>query len=196
MIVSEGYGAFTIAKLASQAGVTIPTIHNLVGNKSEVFKTLVEEMVIRIDEALVQESVSDPIKASEIFISRLIELFSMDENFYRAAFVVGEQEKMFEHENSEGIFKKSLNVAHRICEEAIANGYLKGEIDSWLLADKLFVNQRLARHDWVHGYISLKEYREQVLTGMCITFASDAAPDFHKELVNYINGLTNRKDSV
>ena len=189
MIVSEGYGSFTIAKLANQAEVTIPTIHNLIGNKSEVFKRLVEEMVVRIDEALVPENISNPIEASEIFIDRLIALFAKDENFYKAAFVVGEQEKLFEHEKSDGIFKKSLSIAHRICEEAKINGYLNGEIDSWLLADRLFANQRLARQDWIQGYINLKEYRTQVITGMCITFASDAAESFHKTLIAYIANL-------
>lgn len=189
LIVSDGYASFTIAKLASKADVTIPTIHNLVGNKSEVFKTLAEEMVVRIDEALELENRSDPIEASEIFIDRLIELFAKDENFYRAAFVVGEQEKLFEHEKADGIFNKSLRIAHRIVNEAKSNGFLKGEIDTWLLADRLFANQRLARLDWVHGYISLKEYRSQVLTGMCITFASDAKADFHQRLVAYIYAM-------
>lgn len=189
MIASDGYGAFTLAQLAEKANVTVPTIHNLIGNKSAVFQQLVQDMVARIDTVLELDTSRDPIATAEIFIDNLIQLYADDESFYKAAFVIGEREKLFEHDLPTGVFSTALNIAHRVCQEAITQGYLKGDIPSLLMADRIFAHQRLARHDWVHGYIDLTEYRLQVLTGMYITFAADAVESFRVQLLEKITSL-------
>lgn len=197
MIANDGYGAFTLAELANKAKVTVPTIHNLIGSKVEVARQLVEDMIARTGHILQQKEFGDPISTSEAFIDNLLGLYAKDEAFYKAAFVVGEREKLFEHEMPSGIFNTSLSLAQQFVQDATEKGYLKGQIDSLALADKLFANQRLARHDWVDGYIELPEYRRQVLTGMFITFAADATAEFHAQLMNKIIELqTLKSDST
>ena len=56
-------------------------------------------------------------------------------------------------------------------------------------AEQLFGCQRLARQDWVNGYISLEQYRRQVLAGMFMTYAADATPAFHRRLCEEIEHL-------
>jgi len=179
LISSKGFEAFTLSELASLAEVTVPTIHNLFGKKDDIFLELVEEMVIRIEEVLGQSDMIDPIKSAESFIDDLLTLFRADEAFYKAAFVTGERSQLFEHELPSSIFKKSLKLAEQTCLNAHQNGFLRGRIDSNLLALQLFGCQRLARHDWVNGYITIDEYRNQVLLGMLMTYAADATPEFH-----------------
>lgn len=189
IIASEGFDALTISALASRSGVTIPTVHNLFGKKNDIVLALFRELVTRIDHVLAEPDLVDPIAALERFIDSLLALYSRDEAFYRAAFVGGERLGLFEHEMSDGIFRKSLGVAQRLCAEARNNGYLVGRIDSGLLAEQLFGAQRLARQDWVSGYIDLAHYRRQALIGMLIAYAADATPDFHRRIGQRIDEL-------
>ena len=94
---------------------------------------------------------------------------------------------------SDGIFKKSLRVAERLCLQAHEGGYLLGNLDSRLLAEQLFNTQRMARQDWVSGYIDLQRYRQQVLIGMLVTYAADATPEFHRQLCEKIAALAEER---
>jgi AcrR family transcriptional regulator len=178
LICTRGFDDFTISELANIAEVTIPTIHNLFGKKIDIFQELVEEMVIRIQDALVQPDLKDPIDTAETFIDNLLALYKQDESFYRAAFLAGERAKLFEHDSPTGIFRKSLSIANEVCLKARENGYLLGRVDQEVLAKQLFSGQRLARHDWINGYINLAEYRTQVLTAVYLTFLADASAAF------------------
>ncbi|MBU3003804.1 TetR/AcrR family transcriptional regulator [Paraglaciecola arctica] len=190
MIATDGFQAFTLVELANKAQVTVPTIHNLIGNKADICRQLVEDMVTRTEHLLEQQEFGDPISTVEAFTNNLMALYADDETFYKAAFFIGEQEKLFEHELPSGIFHNALQLALQVCIDAKEKGYLLGNIDSLLLAEKLFANQRLARQDWMNGYIDLSEYKHQVLTGMFITFAADASSGFHQELIQKITSLT------
>ena len=186
LISEEGYEAFTISKLAKTAEVTIPTIHNLFGKKLDIFQELVEAMVEGIEQALIQPDIQDPITAVEVFTDNLLALYREDEAFYKAAFVAGERAQLFEHVLPTGIYHKSLKIALWVCVEARKNGYLAGEISDATLAHQLFGGQRLARQDWVNGYIDLNQYRIQVLTSMFLTMLADATPDFRAQLLGKI----------
>lgn len=189
LIADKGFEAFTLAELAIGAEVSVPTIHNLFGKKYDIFQELCGEMVVRVEGVLQDPGIEDPIEAAEEFIDQLLVLFSNDEAFYRAAFVAGERTKLFEHESSQGIFHRSLKIAEQLCSTAVKNNLLNGNIRSKELAEQLFGCQRLARQDWVNGYIDLKQYRKQVLLGMYLTYAADATPKFHQQLLEAINTL-------
>ncbi|MDB2479889.1 TetR/AcrR family transcriptional regulator [Porticoccaceae bacterium] len=189
LIASQGFEAFTLSHLAKEAGVSTPTIHNLFGKKDNIFQELVSQMVNTISLALSNPDVSDPIEGAEVFTDNLLRLYKQDEAFYRSAFMAADRTGLFDHKLPDGIFHQSLQIAERLCTEAKENGFLKGNIATGTLAEQLFACQRLARQDWVNGYIDLQRYRKQVLIGMYITYAADASPNFYKMLCNKINQL-------
>ena len=157
--------------------------------KDNIFQELVSQMVNTISLALSNPDVSDPIEGAEVFTDNLLRLYKQDEAFYRSAFMAADRTGLFDHKLPNGIFHQSLQIAERLCTEAKENGFLKGNIATGTLAEQLFACQRLARQDWVNGYIDLQRYRKQVLIGMYITYAADASPDFYKMLCNKINQL-------
>ncbi|GAA5315161.1 MAG: hypothetical protein AseanaTS_03650 [Candidatus Pelagadaptatus aseana] len=195
MIAEEGYNAFTLAKLAKQSKVSLPTIHNLIGNKTEVLRELVQDLVNRSDFDAQMHWSSDPVQtidAIEAYMDSLIALYADDEAFYKTAFVLSEREKVFEQQLSEGVFSqfdRSLGFVHQFVLDGQTRGDLNGNIDARLVSDRLFANQRLARHDWVNDFIDLAQYRVQVLTGMYMTLAADASEAFHPLLIAKINQL-------
>ena len=166
IIAKQGYDALTLAQLAKDAEVTIPTIHNLLGKKSQIIEVLVGEVVSHIDTVLARQAGDDPIQAIHDFTKSLMDLYGKDETLYKAAFVAGERAQLFEHQSQDGIFNRSLNLAVDLCENALANGHLNGDIPTRILAAQLFGCQRLARLDWMNNYISIKDYRTRILSGM------------------------------
>ena len=190
LIASRGFDAFTISELASLSGVSIPTVHNLFGKKQDIVQELFDDLVARIDAVLAQPDIVDPITSTEVFVDSLLALYGDDEAFYRAAFMAGERLGLFEHEMSSGIFRKSLQIAERLCIQARENGFLEGRLSSRWMAEQLFGSQRLARQDWVGGYISLARFRRQALVGMLMTYAADATPEFHQRICDKLDDLT------
>ena len=189
LIASQGFEAFTISELATRSEVTIPTIHNLFGKKEDIVRELCEVLVTRINQVLAQPDLIDPVKSAEAFIDNLLALYREDEAFYRAAFMAAERSGLLEHEASNGIFSQSLHIAERLCIQARDNGFLQGRLDSRWMAEQLFGCQRLARQDWVNGYINLKRYRQQVLIGMLMSYCSDATPEFHQRICAKLDEL-------
>ena len=189
IIASEGIGALTMGRLAQGAGVTIPTVHNLFGKKHDIYEHLVLEMIQKVEQALSTLEVSDPISAAETFVDKMHEVFREDETLYKAAFIAGENTKIFDQKLPGGIFQTSLNVCRDICETALEKGDLLGRINSELLAFHIFSSQRLARQDWVNGYITLPEYRRQVLQGIFITFLSDTTDSYKDKLHEKLSTL-------
>lgn len=189
IIADEGYDALTLSQLAADAAVTIPTIHNLLGKKSQIIEHLVGDVVVRIGEVLSQQSEEDPIMAVKGFTEELMSLYAQDEALYKAAFVAGERANLFEHQSPDGIFMRSMRLASQVCENAKAKGYLRGDIATDVLAEQLFGCQRLARHDWMNNYIDLNTYKSRVLSGMFMIFAADATPRFRARLIAEIKAL-------
>lgn len=190
IIAEDGLDALTIARLAKQSNVTIPTVHNLLGRRADILDTLVHEAMTNVMRAATDFDPADTILALEDFIDGLIGLIATNEPYYRAAFITGERINFFEHQSPDGIVANSRNYAREICAHAIKQGKLLGQIDEKQIAQRLFSSQRLARLDWMHGYIDLKTYRNQVLTGMFITLCADASADFKSELLRRLETLS------
>ena len=49
LIASEGLEAFTFSQLATEAGVSTPTIHNLFGKKGDIVSELVAELIKQLE---------------------------------------------------------------------------------------------------------------------------------------------------
>ncbi|GGP95322.1 TetR/AcrR family transcriptional regulator [Shewanella ulleungensis] len=49
LISNNGFEAFTINELASKEQLSIPTVHNLLGKKSDIFEQLIVEIVEVVD---------------------------------------------------------------------------------------------------------------------------------------------------
>ncbi len=190
IIATQGYDALTLAQLAQNAEVTIPTIHNLFGKKSQIIEHLVGDVVSRIGQVLSRQIGGDPISVIQLFTDELISLYAANEALYKAAFIAGERAKLFEHRTPQGIFMRSIGLAVDVCADAKAKGYLLGEIETEILAEQLFGTQRLARQDWMNNYIDLKTYKSRVLSGMFTVLAADAAPDYREKLISKLKALS------
>ena len=192
MIAEEGFEALKIRELAARAELTVPTIYNLIGGKSEILARIIQALVERLHQVQNQSDVGDIEASFEQQISRLADLFAEDEDFYRAAFVAGDRSGLFEQRSNHGIFARSLQQPVEACQAAQAAGLLKGTISAEQLGRLVYDSYRLARQDWANGYYDLEGFRAQALTGIFVSLAADASPDFRQRLLERISSLAGR----
>jgi AcrR family transcriptional regulator len=190
ILAQEGFDALKIRDLAERAGVTVPTIYNLIGGKTEILKLIIEDLVKHLQSVQSPYEVENVEAAFEAQIDQLAALFGTNKDYYRAAFLAGDRSGLFEQTTEEGIFSRSVRVPIEACLEAQETGLLLGKISAHTLGRQIYGSYRLARQDWVNGYFDLAAFRVQALTGVFLCLAADASPAFRKRLIKRISNLT------
>lgn len=185
-LAREGFGALKIRDLAAKAGVTVPTIYNLIGGKPELLSALVSEMV---DQLMWVPDQPLDVAIDQLFVNqvnRMSNLFASDEDSFRAAFLAGDQLGLFDRASPTGFYSQAVRVPVEACRVARSQGLLTGQVSCEALGHQLYGCYRLARQDWSSGYIELPEFRVQALTGMCLCLAADASKPLRTRVINRI----------
>lgn len=190
LIADEGFEALKIRDLAARAGLTVPTIYNLVGGKNEILAVIIDEMVMQL-RAIQDAARIDPVEESFAkLIEDLADHFATDQAFFRAAFIAGDRSGLFEQSSGEGIFAHFVQQPIEACVRAVNEGLLRGQIAPEVLGPQIYGCYRLARQDWANGYFDLDGFRKQALIGVFLCLASDAKPAFRERLMVRISSLT------
>ena len=187
LIAAKGLEDFTISELADEAGVTTPTIHNLFGKKSDIIKELVSNLIEQMQGAAVNPPI-DPIENAKFFVDNVVAVFEQDTDFYRAAFMSAEQVRLFDPTIPDGLFQRARQLAAPR-KEWYESGLLLGNIEPSTIMKKVHDSNRLARIDWVLGYIDLNQFRHKAMKGILLVYAADASPELHVLLIEEINRL-------
>jgi AcrR family transcriptional regulator len=187
LIATKGLEDFTISELASEAGVSTPTIHNLFGKKSDIIKELVSNLIEQMQGIALNPPI-DPIENAKFFIDNMVAEYEQDTDFYRAALMSAEQVRLFDPRISDGLFQRAQQLATPR-KEWYESGLFLGNIEPKAIMKRVHNSNRLGRIDWVSGYIDLNQFRDQVLEGILMVYASDASPELHARLSEEISGL-------
>jgi AcrR family transcriptional regulator len=186
-IAKNGLEAFTIAELAQEAGVSTPTIHNLFGKKSDIIKELVSNLIEYMQSITLNPPI-DPIENTKFFVNNVAAAFEKDINFYRAALMSAEHLKLFDPRIPGGPFQQAQQLAAPR-KEWYESGLLLGNVEPSIIMKKVHDSNRLARIDWVLGYIDLNQFRHKAMKGILLVYAADASPELHVLLIEEINRL-------
>ncbi|MFN3214793.1 MAG: TetR/AcrR family transcriptional regulator [Henriciella sp.] len=190
LIADEGFEALKIRDLAARAGLTVPTIYNLVGGKNEILTVIIDEMVTQL-RVIQDQAGTGPVEDSFAkLINDLADHFATNEAFFRAAFIAGDRSGLFEQSSDQGIFAHFVQQPIDACARAVEAGLLRGKIAPEVLGPQIYGCYRLARQDWANGYFDLSGFRNQALIGVFLCLASDAKPAFRDRLVIKISNLS------
>ena len=190
LIAEQGLEDFTISKLAEKAEVTTPTIHNLFGRKSDIIKELVSNLIEEMQSITLNPPI-DPIENTKFFVNNLADTFEKDINFYRAALMSAEHLRFFDPRIPDGPFQQAQQLAAPN-KKWYERGLLLGNVDPSIIMRKVHDSNRLARIDWVLGYIDLNQFRRKAIKGILLVYAADASPELHVSLIeeiDYLNSL-------
>ena len=90
--------------------------------------------------------------------------------------------------NPDGLFQRAQQLAAPR-KEWYESGLLLGNIEPSTIMKKVHDSNRLARIDWVLGYIDLNQFRHKAMKGILLVYAADASPELHVLLIEEINRL-------
>ena len=182
-LAREGFDALTLRSLAREAGVTVPTIYNLVGSKDDLLRQLMGGLVQRCEEALEEVEGRGPIERIEHVFGTLTSLFAEDADFCRAALLAGQRiERSHGGNPSPGIWQRSSQIAQRICRDASDAGLLRGELDPVRIGERAYDSYRIAAIDWMNGEVDVQDFERNTLMGFYLCLAADAVPRFRRAL--------------
>lgn len=184
----EGLGLRELARLA---GVTVPTIYNLVGNKEEVLIALFCEVLDEIESRIGGARASEPLAAAAAVVTESTGLFAEDEDFYRTAFLA------VEYLDEAGTAGERVASLYAWGERLIIDGIaacraarlLRGRIRMEVLAELVLRSYRSNCRAWALGRIAIEDFRRLALGDLYVTLAADAVESFQAALHRKIAAL-------
>jgi hypothetical protein len=130
----------------------------------------------------------DPIENTKFFVNNVAATFEKDINFYRAALMSAEHLRLFDPRIPDGPFQQAQQLAAPN-KKWYERGLLLGNVKPSIIMKKVHDSNRLARIDWVLGYIDLNQFRHKAMKGILLVYATDASPELHVLLIEEINRL-------
>lgn len=191
LIAAEGFEALNVRALAAAAGVTVPTLYNLIGRKEAIVVAMYAETVDEVARRIRQLDRNDPRTRVESLITVVAALFAENEAYARAAVIAVETLNHTESSRPRvaHFYRWGESVITDGCRACAEAGLLRGQIDPSLLGAQIFHTFLRNIRAWAYGHISLDEFRCTGLIDVAIGLAADAVETFRKRLAHDIDGL-------
>ena len=184
LLTERGFEGLNSRDLAKAAGVTTPTLYNLVGNKAEVLTTLALEGVDHLEETLDQINRDDALSFIEGIVEESIQSIGADPEFARGSMIAlyevssqmsaQDQRDTPEQHNA----RRCIQVAIHGCQSARKQGLLTGNVPVEWLGDQMYAAFSKPWREWVYRRLSLADFRLHALRGFYMCLCSDASPEF------------------
>ncbi len=181
--------SFSLRNLADAAGVTVPTIYNLVGSKADLLSELYMGFVDRL-EAAVSDS-GDALEAVENIVGITLDISHRDPQISRAALISLD----YLHRSHEHLplmrlaARRAMNLVINAVQLAADEGLLEGDIPVELISSQIVRIHGSVSLDWAFRRCSEEDYRRRALLGTYLALAADANPVFKHRLLTRITGL-------
>ena len=127
VVGTTGYAGLNLRSLAEAAGVTVPTIYNLVGNKRQILIELQAELMGELERKLDERRDSSALEMAEAIVIESTRMFATGDDSFRAALLAQEQLE----QSDEGLpvtlprhlMRRSERLPERACERGIAEAW-------------------------------------------------------------------------
>lgn len=191
ILTDKGYDALNSRDLAKAAGVTTPTLYNLVGTKAEVLTALSLESVDELEVMLNRINADDALQFIEGIVLESRKMLEADDSFFRGSMIAMHQLSTTAggHTAERNYAQRCIEVAIHGCERARDQGLLLGNIPAALLGEQLFAVYSAPWREWVYNRLSLDDFGIRVLRGFYMSLCSDATPVFLERLRAKIKAL-------
>lgn len=199
IIAQEGYDALTTRGLAKAAGVTAPTLYNLVGDKIAIISAMATASIEELWGRLHLEERGSPLAMADAVLDEAFGQIMADRDFNRANLIALERlgiafayHPTRDDPGAHGA-RRSVEMAEYACREAQRLGQLRGILDAHDLAVQMFAVYRAPLDDWLHEAIDAEEMLRRQRIGFYTVMAADASDEFRAELLARIAKLTSSK---
>lgn len=177
LLSAEGFEGLSLRKLAASAGLTVPTIYNLVGGKEQILLELALSMIASVETALDDIAESQPLERAEAVVLVAIAEISRAPEFHRAALLaIDYLDRTAAPPGWDRLGRRATAMQEKAILSAQRLGLLEGQISAKLIASQIFRTYRSASRDWSLQRCSLPAFRSTALAGIYLGFAADASP--------------------
>lgn len=199
IIAKDGYDALTTRGIAETAGVTVPTLYNLVGDKAAVISAMATASIEELWGRLHLDERGSPLAMADAVLDEAYAQIMADREFNRANLIALERlgiafayHPTRDDPGAHGA-RRSVEMAEYTCREAQRLGELCGNLDAHDLAVQMFAVYRAPLDDWLHDAIDADEMLRRQRIGFYTVLASDASDEFREELIARIAKLSSPK---
>ena len=197
LVARDGIDGLTTRRLADEAGVTPPTLYNLIGSKEEILRQMFETNVESIFKQLVFDTGGDTLMMAENIIEQVFAFITENEESNRE--LAKALDQMSGYYAAQGDLSRvepyavtrSLEMPLRVCRLGIERGEIGELVPEHELAEQLFVCFRGPYRDWAHGLVSAPEMRRRQLRGFYIVLAGVGLGEFRDRALAKLDELEN-----
>ncbi len=195
LIVRDGFDALTTRRLAAEAGVTAPTLYNLIGDKDQIIRKMVADGVARVGGCVPCTDGRSPLEMAEDIVFAAVAVVTEDEDYYRAVVIASDRVTGAFAAAGDGpasitnAAQLSIEMMQAACRAAIAAGLLEGHVSAETLGQHIFICYRGPFRDWAYRLISISEFHHRAMRGIYLVLAADAAPGFREILREKVMAL-------
>jgi AcrR family transcriptional regulator len=214
ILIAGGYDGLTTRGLAEAAGVTVPTIYNLIGGKDDVLSALIADDVEQTWTHLELPPNSPSLAAADYFITLCTRQLEEREDLVRASVLASDRVigayaapghsaagvpaaghpgdgATAAAQNSAGA--RSIEMATHTVQALQDGGALRGDIPALSLGEQLFICFRDPLRDWGYGLITLAEFERRLTRGVYMVLCCDATDSTRHQLADRIMTLESQQ---
>ena len=195
IIAQDGLESLTTRGLAQAAGLTVPTLYNLVGGKDEILTQLVTQNVEAIWERLAFDRRATPLDMADAIVDEAYAVVREEKAFHRAILPLMIEHQIvlaanpYRSDPGARAANRCVEMAQFACEAAIKTGELRGTVPASELGQQMFITYRGPMRDWLEGVIASDEMIRRQRRGFYLVMAADASDAFRAILLERIARL-------
>lgn len=177
MAAAGGGSGVTVRELAAAAGVTVPTIYNLVGSKEHVVAAIIGAALTRLEGVLAAMPEMRGIERARAIVEESLQLFFSERATYRAAFrLLQEAEGGANSSVLADVFGRAADLQRLAAIEARQDAHLCGDLDPLFLGQGILHAFLTAQRYWALGAFSDQTAAARALYGLYSALLADATP--------------------
>jgi len=184
LIADGGDQALTLRDLAGAAGVTVPTIYNLIGSREDVVVEVVTDAMDQMDAELSRLSEERGIEHGLAAVDACFDLILARKTLYRAVFrALFEMEATAVPQWMGRMFRRGGEVMEQAILRAVRDRDLRGDLEPLPLAHNAFHALQATIRMWAVGALDTRNSRARSRYAYLTTLLADATPKGRKRLL-------------
>jgi AcrR family transcriptional regulator len=187
LITEGGMAALSMRKLAERAELSVTTLYNLFGSRSEILAALVDDAIDRMNQILEREApLEDPLERCRAVITVSIRHLVDHQAIFRPMVMASYQGLEAHHLQDRRTAERAADMQRVAIEAAIAQGLLDDTLDPGVLARQIYHGYELAHLQWGFGGYDEESFEARALYGLYLALfgvATDLSrPKIQREL--------------
>ena len=191
LIAQDGLDGLSMRKLADAVSLSVRTLYNQFGSRTEILRHLMDALVAEVEQALEDATPEeDPLGHCRDVMTTSIAVFERDVARSRAALAIGFHGGPELAPEQVRVPERGAALVRDALQAAIDQGLLRDVLPADALAAHVYENYEMACSRWVDGRTSLRAFRTRALFGLELVLLAVASDDLRPELEARLDALT------